>query len=83
VKSLLKKLNYRDATFISNEINQILLRKGFRDTNNLMTDIFLKQKRNLKNSGVSLTLMHGLHFDDFKLWTAIHAVKYRSFKMTH
>jgi len=31
----------------------ILLRKGFRDTNNLIIDIFLKQKRNLKNTVVS------------------------------
>jgi len=26
--------------------------------------------------------MPGLHFDDVKLWTAIHTVEYRSFKMT-
>jgi len=61
----------------------ILLRKGFRDTNNLIIDIFLKQKRNLKNTVVSLTLLPGLHFDDFKVRTAIHTVEYRSFKMTH
>jgi len=31
----------------------VLLRKGFRDTNNLIIDIFFKQKRNLKNTVVS------------------------------
>ena len=31
----------------------VLLRKGFRDTNNLIIDIFLEQKRNLKNTVVS------------------------------
>ena len=24
-------------------------------------------------------IIHGLHFDVFKLWTAIHTVEYRSF----
>ena len=49
----------------------ILLRKGFRDTNNLITDTFLKHWRNLKNTVVSKTLIPGLYFDDFKLWTVI------------
>jgi len=33
--------------------DKVLLRKGFRDTNNLIIDIFLKQKRNLTNTVVS------------------------------
>ena len=60
-------------------ICQILLRKGFRDTNNLITDTFLKHWRNLKNTVVSKTLIPGLYFDDFKLWTVIHTVEYRLF----
>jgi len=56
--------------------NIILLRKGFRDTNNLITDIFSKQWRNLNNTVVSLTLIPGLHFDDFKLRTAFYTVEY-------
>jgi len=53
----------------------LLLRKGFRDSNNLTIDMFLKQKRKLKNTVVSKTLIPGLHFDDFRVWTAIHTVE--------
>jgi len=39
----------------------VLLRKGFRDTNNLIIDIFLKQKRNLKKyCGLLKSPEHGL-----------------------
>ena len=47
------KFLYRMKDYLTQHTKQLLLRKGFRDTNNLIIDIFLKQKRNLKNTVVS------------------------------